>query len=105
MGVKIFTGGPFDPRLCAAACTATSNYDRAHGLPTKANPQTCQFYNTYLLLNNTVPVGQYCAMYNETWSGSYATNTGQYRGKNKYTISHSYSYSNATDAGVPVCSK
>jgi len=30
MGVKIFTSGPFDASLCAAACSATSVYEAAH---------------------------------------------------------------------------
>lgn len=97
MGVKIWTTGPFDPRLCAAACTATSDFDRTHGFS-----QTCQFYNTYLLLKNGTAVGQYCAMYNQTWSSSYATNVGQYRGYNHYTIAQSYSYSNSSAPGVCV---
>ncbi|KAF1354582.1 hypothetical protein BDV97DRAFT_374662 [Delphinella strobiligena] len=102
MGVKIWTTGPFDASRCAAACTAASVYDTAVGIPSLANPQTCQFYNTYLLLKNGTSVGQYCAMYNQTWANSYATNVGQYRGYNHYTISNSYSYSNATNPGTCV---
>lgn len=91
MGVQIWTEGPFDPRKCASACTATSVYDLSHGFS-----QTCQFFNTYLLLMNGLAVGreyihksvlrrdayiylEYCAMYNQTWSSSYATNTGYVR--------------------------
>lgn len=102
MGVKIWTTGPFDASRCAAACTAASVFDIAQGIPSLANPQTCQFYNTYLLLKNGTSVGQYCAMYNQTWANSYATNAGQYRGYNHYTISNSYSYSNATNPGTCV---
>lgn len=36
--------------------------------------------------------------YNETWPATYATNVGQYRGKNKYTIGYSFAYSNSTGA-------
>lgn len=64
---------------------------------------TCQFYNTYILERNGVPQGQYCAMYNETWNATYATNVGQYDSKgNHYTISYSYTASNASSAGVCV---
>lgn len=102
MGVKIFTSGAFDAGLCAAACTATSVYDRAHP-PKSGIPQTCQFFNTYVLYNGTQSVGQYCAMYNETWPASYATNVGQWRGANHYTIGYSYAFSNTTGAtDVPV---
>jgi len=41
MGVKIFTSGPFDAGLCAAACSATSDYDRKHP-PATGLPMTCQ---------------------------------------------------------------
>lgn len=100
MGVKIFTSGPFSAQLCADACSATSDYDRKH--PIKGYSQTCQFFNTYVLYNGTKSVGQYCAMYNETWPASYATNVGQYRGKNHYTIGYSYAFSNSTgNADVP----
>lgn len=62
MGVKIFTNsGPFDPSLCAAACTETSEYNLAHP-PASGVVQTCQAFNTYFLLKNGVVEGQYCAM-------------------------------------------
>jgi len=95
MGVKVFSSGVFDIGKCAAACSAQSAYNRAH--PAKNGYfQTCQFFNTYILYNNSVPIGQYCSLYNETWPAAYATNTGQYRGKNKYTIGYSFAFSNST---------
>jgi hypothetical protein len=45
LGAKIFTAGPFDPSLCAAACSATSAYNLRHP-PATGSPKTCQFYNT-----------------------------------------------------------
>ncbi|RWA11047.1 hypothetical protein EKO27_g4042 [Xylaria grammica] len=57
LGSKMFTDGPFDPALCAAACTAQSEYNLAHP-PTVGSAQTCQFFNTYLLLKNGLPEGQ-----------------------------------------------
>lgn len=99
MGVKLFTTGPFDAGLCAAACTAQTEYNFAHP-PSVGEPQSCTFFNTYLLLDNGANVGQYCALYNETWSSSYATNTGQWRGSDYYSIAFSYTYSNITDPGT-----
>lgn len=61
MGSKIFTSGPFDAGLCSAACTAQSNYNLQHP-PKTGKPQTCQFYNTYMLYKNNIAQGQYCAM-------------------------------------------
>jgi hypothetical protein len=45
LGAKIFTAGPFDPSLCAAACSATSAYNLRHP-PATGSPKSCQFYNT-----------------------------------------------------------
>ncbi|OCL15259.1 hypothetical protein AOQ84DRAFT_358179 [Glonium stellatum] len=100
MGSKVFTSGPFDAGLCSAACTAQSQYNLRHP-PATGNPSTCQFYNTYILLKNGVSVGQYCAMYTQAWNSTWATNTGQYRGTDKYTIAYSYSFVNSTDPGRP----
>lgn len=61
MGSKIFTNGPFDPKLCAAACTAQSEYNLRHP-PKNAPAQTCQFFNTFFVLKNGVPEGQYCSL-------------------------------------------
>jgi len=55
-----------------------------------------RFFNTYVLYNGTQAVGQYCAMYNETWSASYATNVGQWRGADWFSIGYSYAFSNTT---------
>lgn len=74
---KIFSG-PFDARLCGAACDAQTQYaidnPSADGTPAKK----CVFFNTYILnLNdNKHPQGQYCALYTEAWSSKYATSSG-----------------------------
>jgi len=103
MGVRMFNTGPFDPSLCAAACTATSAFDIAQGLPSTANPDICKFYVTYQLLKNGLPFAQACAMYTQSWNTTYAVNNGNYDGAgNHYTIASSYMSSNTTDAGVCV---
>lgn len=94
LGSKIFTGGPFDASLCAAACNAQSAAN------VKAQKSTCKFFNTYLLSRNDVAIGQYCNLYSQTWDSSYATYTGSKSGKNKYSISYSYGFSNSIDAGI-----
>lgn len=104
MGMRIFQSGPFDPTLCSAACSAASVFDTQQGIPTKAAPQLCTFFNTYMLYKNGQPQGQYCSLYNETWAPSYATNNGQYDQQgNHYTVGFSYSSSNATNPGT--CTK
>jgi len=103
LGVRMFNSGPFDVGLCAAACTSTSQSDVAHPPSDGSPPLLCNFFVTYLLLKNGVALGQYCALYNETWSATYATNVGQYDSSgNHYTIQDSYSSSNATNPGVCV---
>ncbi|GAB7357372.1 hypothetical protein MBLNU459_g8315t3 [Dothideomycetes sp. NU459] len=102
MGAQIFTSGPFNASLCGLACNAQTQYNIQHP-PTDGSPvQTCQFFNTYILYVNTTAnlQGQYCALYSETWSSSYATNSGQYRGSDHYLIEYSYAYSNSTNPGT-----
>ena len=94
LGSKIFTGGVFDARLCAAACDAQSATN------VRVGNATCKFFNTYLLERNGVAVGQYCALYSQTWSSTYATYNGAQSGSDKYTVAYSYGFSNSADAGV-----
>ncbi|KAK6088256.1 hypothetical protein SCUP234_00744 [Seiridium cupressi] len=111
MGLKVFASGPFDPALCAAACTAQSDYNRAHP-NSDGSFQTCQFYNTYMLIKNGGSGQQICSLvmltsppqYSSSWDTSYATNTGQYRGSDHYTIEFSVSGSNSTNPGTDSCS-
>ena len=100
LGSRVFNSGPFDPRLCSAACDSESEYNRANA-DTLDNPRPCQFFNTYLTYKNGVVQGQYCALYSESWDPSYATNMGQWRGSDYYTVDYSFAYSNSTDIGIP----
>lgn len=101
MGSKIFTTGPFDAKLCAAACTSQNVYNTAHP-PKTGSPKLCQFFNTYIPLKNGVPQGQVCVMYTQAWDPTtYGTNSKQYRGTDVYTVEYSYSYTNLTSNGVP----
>jgi hypothetical protein len=102
LGDRIFQTGPFDVSKCAAACKAQADYNRAHPATDGSVTKTCQFFNTYMLLKNGDAVGQYCALYAQSWPASYATNRGQYRGSDKYTIAYSFISSNATNP-APAC--
>ncbi|KAG9737683.1 hypothetical protein KCU59_g9330, partial [Aureobasidium melanogenum] len=102
LGSKLFTTGPFDTTLCAAACTAQSEYNVRHP-PAGGVAKTCQFYNTYAMYRNGVYQGQYCAMYTQAWDASYAKNDGQWRGSVHYTMGLSYIASNATQSGDVSC--
>ncbi|CAD0114511.1 unnamed protein product [Aureobasidium uvarum] len=104
MGSKMWNdpANPFLENRCAAACTAQSAYNLAHP-PSNGSPKLCQFYNTYLLLKNGVSQGQYCSLYTQAWDSSKATNNGQWRGTDHYTISNSVVASNATNTGDVSC--
>lgn len=97
MGVQLFNSGPFDPNLCATACSALSTYHVLHGIPTASAPQTCQYFVTYEMMENGIPIAQYCAMYSQSWNETYATNFGQFDGQgNHYQFASSYMSGNAT---------
>lgn len=104
MGYKLFNENAFDPRLCSAACDAQSAYNIANPPSDGSSPKLCKFFNTYILSKNGVGQGQFCSMYTEQWASIYATNKGQTRGSDKYTISFSFMYGNTTDDGTPACS-
>ncbi len=56
---------------------------------------------SYVLSKNSVPQGLYCSMYTRPWDRSYATNQGQYRGSDYYSVSQAYSYTLTTqDSGT-----
>ncbi|KAI5195935.1 hypothetical protein AUEXF2481DRAFT_25525 [Aureobasidium subglaciale EXF-2481] len=98
---KIFTG-PFDARLCAAACDAQTQYainnPSSDGTPAKK----CQFFNTYIinLNDNKHPQGQYCTLYTEAWASKYATSIGSSTSSGKLIIEYSYGYVSTSGASI-----
>jgi hypothetical protein len=102
MGSRLWNDGFFDETRCAAACTAQSIYNAKHP-PSNGQPKLCQFYNTYILLKNGAKQGQYCTLYTQAWDASRATNKGQNRGQDKFTIDSSFIATNATDSGDVSC--
>ncbi|KAH0415901.1 hypothetical protein KCU90_g14193, partial [Aureobasidium melanogenum] len=93
--------GVFDADLCAVACNEQASYARQHPPSNGKFNKICSFFNTYILYKNGQSLGQYCAMYDQTWSSSYAKNTGYYYGSDHYTIGFSYTFSNSTNGGQP----
>ncbi|KAI5197076.1 hypothetical protein E4T38_08194 [Aureobasidium subglaciale] len=98
----IFTKGPFNIQLCADYCSAQTQYDLANPAADGTPPKVCNFFNTYILYKNDAssPQGQYCAIYTEVWSDSYAVNSGQNRGSDRYFIGYSYTFANSSSPGV-----
>lgn len=102
LGFQTFNS-TFDASKCAAACSAQAAYALAHPPSDGSEPETCQFFNTYMESKNGVAQDQKCVLYSQTWGKSVATNTGYAYGQDVYSVSMSYGYSNAIDAGV--CTK
>lgn len=99
LGVKIFQDGAFSSDKCAAACTATSDWNRAHPhVWQNGKPRLCQMFVTYILYNGTTATGQYCAMYDQSWPTTFATERGQWRdnGKSWFNMDYSYMFVNST---------
>ena len=97
MGAKMFTG-VWNVDQCAQFCDAQTQYNLATA-PSDGTPaKVCKFFNTYLLTakmanGQIVPQGQYCSLYTEAWPIKYATNGGQWRGQDQYTVDYSFGYS------------
>lgn len=90
MGMKFYPGAS-SPQQCAAACEAKTAYNMAHPRP-DGSYRSCVFFNMYLLSKNGVPEGRYCSFYSQSWGLQYAVNKGQWRGADRYDVSHSVSY-------------
>ncbi len=101
IGVKAYDTGRYDPSLCATACQAQTLYDKTHPASGATTYMPCNFFNAYILVKNGIPQGTICSLYTETWDASYATNYGQTRGTDVYTIYESLGYSlTNTDPGT-----
>jgi hypothetical protein len=92
-GMRLFNNGPYDPSLCAAACEAQTDYDRTHLADANGEYKPCNFFTSYILTKNGVPLGTYCALYTQSWDSSYAVNTGYYSGSDTYSVVCAASYS------------
>ena len=83
---------PYNVSRCAAACREATAYNVAHPRADGSETPACNFFNSYVLSRNGVAEGQVCGLYTRAWPARFATNVGQYRGSDKYTISLSYAY-------------
>jgi len=94
-GMKLFNNNPYDPSLCAAACESQTAYNKKY--PAKdGSYKTCNFFTSYVLTQNDIPLGTYCAFYTRSWDPSYATNTGYYYGQDVYKVVYADSYALTT---------
>jgi hypothetical protein len=99
-GMKLFNNNPYDPALCAAACKSQTSYNIAH--PAKdGSYKTCNFFTSYVLTQNDVPLGTYCALYSRSWDATYAVNKGYTANSGKYQVLYADSYA-ITNPVAPV---
>jgi hypothetical protein len=99
-GMRLFNTNPYDPSLCAAACEAQTQFDKQHIVDANGEYKPCNFFTSYILTRNGVPLGTYCALYTQTWDSSYAVNTGYFHGDDEYSVICAASYSATTpDSG------
>ncbi|KAL2028265.1 hypothetical protein VTO58DRAFT_110953 [Aureobasidium pullulans] len=105
MGSKIFTS-TWDVASCSAYCDSQTAYNKATA-PKDGTPyKVCNFFNTYVLTaykadGTVVPQGQYCALYTEAWTSTYAVNGGQWRGQDQYLVNYSFGYSKSNSGVSP----
>jgi hypothetical protein len=99
-GMRLFNDGPYDPALCAAACESQTQFDKNHLVDANGEYKPCNFFTSYILTKNGVPLGTYCALYTQTWDETYAVNTGYYYGDDVYSVVCAASYTASTiDSG------
>ncbi|EMD64827.1 hypothetical protein COCSADRAFT_189863 [Bipolaris sorokiniana ND90Pr] len=99
-GMRLFNENPYDPSLCAAACEAQTAFDKEHLVDASGEYRPCNFFTSYILTQNDVPLGTYCALYTQTWGPEYATNTGYHWESDEYRTICAASYSlTAQDSG------
>lgn len=91
-GMRLFTTQPYDPSLCAAACQAQTTFDKNNLVDANGQYKPCNFFTSYILLKNGVPLGTYCALYTQAWGSSYAMNTGYFSGGDAYRVDCVTSY-------------
>ncbi|KAK7921596.1 carbohydrate-binding-like protein [Apiospora marii] len=108
VGAELFTTSYFDPNLCATKCQATNDQSTKNPPANGASPLLCKSFNTYILAQNGNTRGQYCALYSQTWAPgmqNYATETvaQPYPGGDVYTFGESYTYTNTSSPGLPIC--
>ncbi|TKX24502.1 hypothetical protein C1H76_3109 [Elsinoe australis] len=90
MGYKYYSG-IYNPSQCTAACSAQNIYNQKHPR-SDGTWDKCIFTNSYVLSKNNVPQGTYCSLYSNQWTKAVATNYGQYRGSDYYSVSQSYGW-------------
>ncbi|KAG4033904.1 hypothetical protein MFRU_004g04000 [Monilinia fructicola] len=99
--VQTFANGVI---ACTSACSAQTRYNAAHP-PATGRPAVCNQAVVYILNDEGAPQGIYCSMYTEAWAAAYATNVGQYRGQDYWSVTQAYTFTTSSYAAKyqPIC--
>ncbi|KAL6155348.1 hypothetical protein ACJQWK_01251 [Exserohilum turcicum] len=99
-GMRLFNTNPFDPSLCAAACEAQTAFDKEH-LVSNGRYTPCNYFTSYILTDNGVPLGTYCALYSVPIDSQYAVNSGYTSGSDTFNVVCTAAYTATTqDSGI-----
>lgn len=98
-GMRLFNNNPYDPALCAAACESQTQFDKEHLVDSNGEYRPCNFFTSYILTKNGVPLGTYCALYTQAWSSDYAVNTGYSSDGDVYSVTCAAGYTATTQDG------
>ncbi|KAB2577062.1 hypothetical protein BFW01_g2297 [Lasiodiplodia theobromae] len=86
----------YDPRVCAKACDAQTEYDKEHPNDDQEY-KACNYFVAYVMAKNEEPQGLFCALYSLPWNSTYAVNTGYSWSSDVYTIYNSLAYTVSGD--------
>jgi hypothetical protein len=79
MGIDKFPGAPYNPQVCADACTAKTVYNQQEaarkGLSTY---RQCRFFDIYVAYTNDASPLLTCTYYTQSFGPEYATNKEQF---------------------------
>ncbi|CBX90835.1 hypothetical protein LEMA_P058690.1 [Plenodomus lingam JN3] len=91
-GMKLFNQNPYDPFLCAAACQAQTEFHKTHLGNANGKYRPCNYFNSFILTKNAIPLGTYCSLYAESRPVTDATNFGVIHEKDRYDVLCSAGY-------------
>ncbi|KUJ19494.1 uncharacterized protein LY89DRAFT_546028, partial [Mollisia scopiformis] len=98
MGTSFFPG-PYNPAVCANYAQAQNSQNKQSpwwsqwvNAWTGYNSHQCDFFNSYMLKKNGHPLGTYCALFSQSYSGGEAIYTPGWQGSDYWSIESSWGW-------------
>ncbi|TVY85008.1 hypothetical protein LSUE1_G003435 [Lachnellula suecica] len=88
-----FFPGPYNPLLCASYAAAQNAINAKSGYSGSYNPLKCNFFNSYMLKKNGSPLGTYCGLYAQQYSGNDADYLPGWQRSDFWSIESSWGFS------------